>query len=301
MLQISNLFWIMLVLSGIVFAIVSGVLIASAVRYSARPGQEGEPKQIFGNRKVEIAWTIVPTVILLVAFIATTKAIHDINTPSGGNIMNINVIGHQWWWEFYYPSLGVTTANELHLPVGQNVHFHITSADVIHSFWTPQLQRQVDANPGQDNAVYLKVDKPGVYSGACYEYCGEAHAWMKYRVVVQPRAAFMAWAHHQTSKPAKISSTSTSLVAQGLKVFKSNTCVNCHSITGVSGGAVGPNLTQMGSRWTIGAGAAPMDEKDLEAWIENPNTYKPGVLMPPYPFLSQKDVHALAAYLLSLK
>lgn len=303
MLEISNLFWIMLVLSGIVFALVSGVLITSAVRYSARAGQEGEPRQVFGNRAVEIAWTVIPTVILLVAFVATTKAIHDINTPSGGNILNINVIGHQWWWEFQYPSLSVDTADELHLPVGQNVHFHITSNDVIHSFWTPQLQRQVDANPKQDNAVYLKVDKAGVFDGMCYEYCGEAHAWMKYRVIVQSPAAFQAWARHQRAPAAGTSGgAQTALVAAGQKVFLGNTCVNCHAVTGTSaGGAVGPNLTHLGSRWTIGAGAAPLNQQDLERWIADPTTFKPGVLMPPYPFLSHQDLHALAAYLLSLK
>ncbi len=286
------------------FAIVSGVLITSAVRYSAKSSDQGEPRQIFGNRTVEIAWTIVPTVILLVAFIATTKAIHDINTPSGGNILNINVIGHQWWWEFQYPSLQVVTASELHLPIGRDVHFHIKSNDVIHSFWTPQLQRQVDANPGQDNAVFLKVDKAGVYDGMCYEYCGEAHAWMKYRVVVQSPAAFNAWAKHQHA-PATITasaSPSASLIAAGKKVFLGNTCVSCHAVNGTSaGGAVGPNLTHLGSRWTVGAGAAPLDQQDLERWIADPSTFKPGVLMPPYPFLSHQDLHALAAYLLSLK
>lgn len=300
MLEISNLFWVTLVLSGIVFALVSGILITSAVRYSARPGEVGEPRQVFGNRTVEIAWTVIPTVILLVAFVATTKAIHDINTPEGGNILNVNVIGHQWWWEFQYPSLSVVTADELHLPAGQNVHFHITSNDVIHSFWTPQLQRQVDANPKQDNAVFLKVDQPGVFDGMCYEYCGEAHAWMKYRVIVQSPAAFQAWAKHEHAPAA--SKASSSLIAAGKKVFLSNTCVNCHAITGTSaGGAVGPNLTHIGSRWTIGAGAAPLDQQDMENWIADPNTYKPGVLMPPYPFLSHQDLHALAAYLISLK
>ncbi|HEX6508979.1 MAG TPA: cytochrome c oxidase subunit II [Chloroflexota bacterium] len=308
MLEISNLFWVMLVLSGIVFALVCGILITSAVRYSARRGDTGEPRQVFGNRTVEIAWTVIPTLILLVAFIATTKAIHDINTPESGQILNVNVIGHQWWWEFQYPSLGVVTANELHLPSGRPIHFHITSADVIHSFWTAQLQRQVDANPRQDNAVFLKVAKPGVYSGACYEYCGESHAWMKYRVVVQTPAAFAAWAHHEiagAANPSKArgsTAASKSTLVYGSKVFLSNTCVNCHAVTGTpAGGAVGPNLTHIGSRWTIGAGALPMSEPNLESWIYNPSSYKPGVLMPPYPFLSAKDLHALAAYLYSLK
>jgi cytochrome c oxidase subunit 2 len=297
--EISNLFWIMLGISGIIFLGVATALIVAIVRFSAKEGAP-EPTQVFGNRRIELIWTIIPTVILAVAFVATVKAMQDINSPNPTHAMvEVNAIGHQWWWEFQYPAQKIDTANEVHVPTGNYVHFHVESYDVVHSFWTPQLQRQIDANPGLDNAVFLKADSPGVYSGDCYEYCGEAHAWMKFREVVQSPSQFNAWVKHQQKAAAK---PSTSVTRLGEHVFLSNTCVNCHAITGTSaGGAVGPNLTHFASRWTIGAGAAPVDMNDLEAWIKDPTTYKPGVIMPGYPYLTSKDLHALATYLLSLK
>lgn len=301
MLEISHLFWIMLILGGLIFIFVCTFLILSIVRFSHRQGDDDtEPRQVFGNRQVELAWTIIPTVILLVAFIATVKAMNDINRPADNHaIFDINAIGHQWWWEFQYPQYNFATANEVHIPTNTTVHFHVESYDVVHSFWVPQLQRQIDANPGQDNAVYLKVNSPGVYDGMCYEYCGQAHAWMKFREVVQTPAQFKAWVKHQQQPAVK---PSTGLAAAGQKVFLRNTCVNCHAINGTSaGGAVGPNLTHVASRWAIAAGAAPVTENDIMQWVRNPYTYKPGVVMPPYPFLSTKDLHALAAYLITLK
>jgi cytochrome c oxidase subunit 2 len=255
---------------------------------------------VFGNRRVEVAWTAGPFILLILAFFFTVKGIHDINTPPArlGTPLDIVARGHQWWWEFYYPSLHVTTADEVHVPANTSLHFHVESADVIHSFWVPQLQRQIDANPGQDNAVFVTMNRPGVYGGACYEYCGDAHAWMKLEMIVQPKAQFDQWVKHQQAPAAK----ATGLAALGKKVFFSNTCVDCHAITGTSaGGVVGPNLTHLATRWTIGAGAAPMSLNDAMAWVHNPNTYKPGVLMPAYPLLSSKDLRAIAAYLLSLK
>ncbi|HLJ67548.1 MAG TPA: cytochrome c oxidase subunit II [Chloroflexota bacterium] len=294
--QISDLFWVMLILSGIIFIGVCAAIVISMVRFSGKPG-DPEPRQVFGNRRVELLWTAIPSVILVVAFVFTVRAIRDINSAHGSSF-NIYAIGHQWWWEFQYPSLKIVTANELHVPTGQQIHFHVESWDVIHSFWAPQLQRQIDANPKQDNAVYAEYNIPGVYGGACYEYCGPAHAWMKFEVVVQTPAQFAAWVKHE-QKPA---ATPHGATAAGLKVFLNNTCVNCHAILGTgAGGAVGPNLTHFSSRWTIGAGAAPMTRQALVQWIRDPSSFKPGALMPPYKFLSNKDVNALADYLMSLK
>ncbi|HZU11903.1 MAG TPA: cytochrome c oxidase subunit II [Chloroflexota bacterium] len=298
--MISNLFWIMLVLSGIVFIGVFGALIISIVRFSAGPNAAPGP-QIYGNRIVEISWTAIPFLILIGAFIITAKYIHDINTSqAAGPPLNIIARGHQWWWEFYYPSLGVVTANEVHVPAGVPLHFHVESADVIHSFWAPQLQRQIDANPGQDNAVFVTMPETGVYGGACYEYCGDAHAWMKFEVIVQTPHDFALWVKHQKSPPA---APSNSLIALGRTVFMTHTCIKCHTITGVPGasGSVGPNLTHVGSRWAIAAGALPVSVPTVMMWIHDPNAYKPGVLMPGYPLLSQKDLRALATYLVSLK
>ena len=303
--EISNLFWVVLALSGVIFVLVTGFLITNIVRFTARPDSP-EPPQVYGNRQAELAWTLIPTVILMAAFTATVKAIHDINTPEKGAIMNIDVIGHQWWWEFRYPpqphfgvNQVVVTADEIHVPTGANLHFHITSNDVIHSFWVPQLQRQIDANPAIDNAVFVKLNRPGIYDGACYEYCGDAHAWMKFRMVVETPTQFRAWVKAQLQKAVR---PHDPLTLAGEKLFLSSSCVSCHAINGIpAGGAVGPNLTHIGSRWTIGAGAAPLTMTDLMAWIHTPETYTPGVVMPGYPLFSNHDLQALAAYLLSLK
>jgi cytochrome c oxidase subunit 2 len=304
-LEISHLFWLTLALSGIVFALVTGAIIISVLRFSARRGDTSEPAQVFGNRRIELLWTLIPTAILGIAFIATVKAMNDINNPKTNTaVFDINAVGHQWWWEFQYPKLGIDTANEVHVPAGSWVRFHVTSYDVIHSFWVPQLQRQIDANPGagEVNTVYLKAEHPGVFSGDCYEYCGTEHAWMKFKEIVQPAAQFNAWVKHMQ---APATAPAGGLIAAGQKVFNSNTCVNCHAIQNASGfspgGAVGPNLTHLTSRWAAAGGAVPLTQQNLAQWVENPNTYKSGVVMPGYPFLSKKDINALSAYLMSLR
>jgi cytochrome c oxidase subunit II len=304
--SISNLFWAVLGLSGAIFTFVCILLIVAVVKYSAKQDAP-EPKQRFGDRNVELLWTLIPTFILIIAFFITVRSIRDINTAHAGNVLNVYVTGHQWWWEFHYPSgqygvgqQDIYTADEVHIPTGITVHFHVGSADVIHSFWTPEIHRQLDANPGQDNAIIVPpLTRTGVFDGACYEYCGDAHAWMKFKMVVQTPTDFRAWAKHQSE--ASIIPTS-GLAAAGYKVFISSTCVQCHNVEGTPAGAqVGPNLTHVGSRWTIGAGALPMSQADLARWVSAPDTYKPGVLMPGYPQFSHKDLTALAAYLISLK
>jgi len=299
--QIRILFWVVFALGAVVLAFVGGFMFVNVTRFSAKfPGEE--PNQVFGNKRVEIAWTIIPVAVLVVAFGFTTYYIHDINTPPArAHLLDIDAIGHQWWWEFQYPGLGVVTANEVHIPVGANVHFHVQSDDVIHSFWTPSLQRQIDANPGQDNAVYVTLNQPGVYGGMCYEYCGAGHAWMKYEVIVQPKAEFDAWIKHQR-QPAIKSANLSPLARQGRTLFLHQTCVSCHAINGeAAGGAVAPNLTHVGSRWAIGAGAAQNSIQGLESWIYNPNDYKPGVYMPMYRYLPEKQIKAISAYIYSLK
>jgi cytochrome c oxidase subunit 2 len=303
--SISNLFWAVLGLSGIIFVFVCTLLIVAVVKYSAKPDSP-EPRQIFGNRTVEILWTLIPTVILIFAFYFTVATIRNINEPSTGKIMNIFVTGHQWWWEFHYPSgnFGVSqdiyTANEVHVPTGVPIHFHVGSADVIHSFWIPEINRQLDANPGQDNAIFVPpLTQTGTFDGACYEYCGDAHAWMKFEMVVLTPPLFQAWAKHEE----QVSRIPTSgLQAAGYKIFMANTCVQCHNIEGTPAGAqVGPNLTHVASRWSIGAGALPMTQAYLALWVHNPDPYKPGVLMPGFPLLKPQELRALSAYLISLK
>jgi cytochrome c oxidase subunit 2 len=224
---------------------------------------------------------------------------HAVNTAHAkSNDVNIEAIGHQWWWEFRYQDSGFTTANELHLPLNQEVSIHVTGYDVIHSFWIPQLARQIDATPNQIHTIYTTAKKPGIYGAGCYEYCGGPHAWMDFRVVVQPKAQYDAWIRHmKTAAPQ----TTSPLALQGEQLFFNFSCAACHTISGTPAhGLAGPNLTHVASRWAIAGGVLPMSAHNLGLWVNDPNAYKPGVLMPAYS-LSPHDQQTIGAYLSTLK
>ena len=209
--------------------------------------------------------------------------------------MRVEVVGHQWWWEYRYPDLNVVTANELHVPVGVPLRLELTSNDVIHSFWAPQFGWKKDAIPGKTNTMPVQVDQPGVYDGTCTEYCGTQHAWMRVRVVAQSTDEFNAWVQQQ-QQPASSSQDPTA--ARGQQVFTGSTCVNCHTLRGTTAnGQVGPDLTHFGSRSIIGAGVLENTPDNLRQWISNPQAIKPGVLMPGYSSLSDDDLTALVTYL----
>lgn len=298
-LDISNLFWIVLAEAGVVFALVMIALFINIFRFSHRPGHDEEPKQIYGNRRIEIAWTAIPAVILLVAFVTTVVVMNEVNSPAdAASALKLEAVGHQWWWEFRLPKYHVVTANEIHIPVHTLVEVETTSVDVIHSFWVPQLDRQIDATPNNHTIVYINANRTGVFPGACYQYCGVGHAWMQFRMVVDTPAKFAAWARRQASPGA---SPTTNPQAQGQGVFFSQSCSSCHTIGGTpANGTAAPNLSHVGSRWGIAGGVLPMSEINLERWISDPNAWKPGALMPAFS-LSKSDLHALAAYLISLK
>jgi cytochrome c oxidase subunit 2 len=222
------------------------------VRFRGRPG-DPDPPQVAGNRRIEIIWTSGAFVLVLVLFVGAVVTMQTVSAAAPA-ALRVRVIGHQWWWEYQYPDLGITTANELHLPSGESSQLEITSADVIHSFWVPQLGWKQDANPGQTHAMWVRVDQPGTLEGACAEYCGTEHAWMRIRVMAESRDQFDAWVRQQ-QQPA--TAPPTDLARQGQQVFESNTCVNCHTIQGTSAqGRVSPDLTHFGSRSTVGAGVA---------------------------------------------
>jgi cytochrome c oxidase subunit 2 len=300
-LAISNLFWIILAESAVVFVFVVVVLFINILRFSAKKGREDEePAQVYGNRRVEIAWTLIPAGILAAAMILTVVVMNTVNNPAeaAGPTINMDAIGHQWWWEFKYPQKGVVTANEIHIPVNTNIEFHITSVDVIHSFWIPQLSRQIDATPNIGTVSYVYANKPGVYPGACYEFCGKDHAWMQFRVVVDSPAKYAAWIAHMQRPAAQ----PTSVAAQnGEALFFGSTCSNCHTIDGTpANGKAAPNLTHEASRWGIAGGVLPMSRQNLQRWVRDPNSYKPGALMPAFNF-GKKDLHDLSAFLAGLK
>ncbi len=296
----ANLFWFILAESAVVFIFVLVFLAYNFIRYSARPGDTEEPEQIYGNRRVEFTWTIVPAIILTIAFGLTVFVMNQVDYPvhAASPTVNVDAIGHQWWWEFRLPKYHVVAANEFHIPVNTTIAVHITSVDVIHSFWVPALSRQMDATPNNNTVVYIDASKVGTYPGACYEFCGAGHAWMQFRLVVNTPAKFAAWAKHQASPPAQATTTTAQA---GEQEFFSLSCGSCHTINGTpANGRAAPNLTHVGSRWGIGGGVLPMSKQNLARWIGNPDQYKPGVQMPAFN-LSKKDLNNLAAYLASLK
>jgi cytochrome c oxidase subunit 2 len=218
----------------------------------------------------------------------------------------VDVIGHQWWWEYRFRAGAAqvnqdaaVTANELHLAVGELVRLDLDSADVQHDFWVPQFGWKRDMYPGKRNVLYATLHDRGTFDGTCSVYCGTQHAWMRIRVVSESPDQFAAWLQ-VTQSPA--SRPVTADAQRGEQVFMANTCVNCHTIRGTSAsGTVGPDLTHVGSRTTLGAGVLANTPEDMYRWIRNPHAAKPGVLMPAYDSLSESDLRAMAAYLTGLR
>lgn len=307
--DIARLFYIILAESGVVFVFVVIFLGINILRYSHKSGQDEEPPQVFGNRRIEIAWTVIPAIMLAVAFVLTIIVMNQVDNPvkAAGSTkvglpahtpVKLTAIGHQWWWEFRFPQFHVITANEIHIPVHTTVRVDTTSVDVIHSFWIPQLDRQMDATPNNHTILYINADRTGIFPGACYEFCGQGHAWMQFRVVVDTPSKFKAWIAHEA---ATASVPTSALPGEGQSLFFSQSCASCHTISGTpANGKAAPNLSHVGSRWGIAGGVLPMSEQNLERWIHDPQLYKPGALMPPFA-LSKHQLHALAAYVIGLK
>jgi cytochrome c oxidase subunit II len=293
-LAISNLFGLELVISGLLLVLVLVWLGICLARFRARPGDDGEPTQVEGNRKLELVWTISPAAILAVVFVLLVQTMNVVDTAQP-NAMPLRVVGHQWWWEYEYPDLQIVTANELHVPVGIPLQVSLQSVDVIHSFQVPNFGWMRDAVPGRTNPMSIQVERQGLYNGTCNQYCGVQHAWMRIRVVAEPADQFNAWVQLQRQPVAPSG-------MRGEQVFLQNTCVNCHVIRGLPGGsAVGPDLTHLGSRGTLGAGVVDNTPNNLRSWIRNAQAIKPGVLMPAFQSLAQSDLSDLVDYLESLK
>ena len=286
-----------------IFLVVFTLIAYAAVKYRRRAGDDdSEPPQIYGSNQVELAWTVIPILIVVVLFLASARVIHAVEDAQfPDNAVEVTAVGHQFWWEFRYPKYGFVTANELHVPVsasGQSIPTHIVllSADTDHSFWVPRLAGKTDLIPNRRNEMWIEPHEVGHYLGQCAQYCGVQHAKMLLNVMVDSPEDFQKWVAGQKS-PAVVSEQ----VAAGRKVYENNACVNCHTIAGTdSQGIFGPDLTHLMSRTTIASGAAPNDEKNLKLWIQEPDAIKPGCLMPAMQ-LDEKDVNALVAYLRTLK
>ncbi len=350
--DVDFLFKILIYAGTVVFIFVEGLLLWTLMKFRKRPGQP-EPKHVHGNTTLEITWTVIPLIILVIIGIPTVQTIWKTEGQAGGTALQVEVIGHQWWWEFRYPQYGITTANELYLPVGRTANFKLNSADVIHSFWVPALAGKRDVVSNHTNYIWWTPDSAGTnaWNGACVEYCGTSHANMRFKTFTVSPADFESWAKHQaeaavgtaapTPAPTATADTSKGKTAapaaqvavapapapiadvtqagfvsypkdkipayavpqtpypDGLKFDESllakgdaasgakliigqGTCLACHAIKGnpMMVGNIGPNLTHVATRTTIGAGLYPNDAQHLARWIKNARAMKPGITMP---------------------
>lgn len=294
----ADLFNFIYYLALAVFVLVEALLVWSVIRHRRRPN-DGIPHQTHGNTALELTWTIIPCIILIVISIPTVSTIAAASArPTGPDVVTVKVIGHQWWWEFEYPDLGVVTADEMHIPVGKQIAVEVRSADVIHSFWVPKLGGKMQAIPNQDNHTWIQADEAGTFKAQCYQLCGTSHANMRFEVVAQSPADFDAWVQNQKAPPAQ----STDAQAQkGEQVFMSSACIGCHTINGTKAQAkIGPNLTHIGSHQTLAGAIMPNTAENLALWLHDPEALKPGSLMPNL-HLTGEQVQALVAYLHSLK
>jgi len=342
-LYVSIFWWSMLILA------VVWVLLAWVIVKYRRKSEDEKPRQIRGHLGLEIGWTIGPALIVIAIAIPTIQAVFATQQPVADDAMTVEVTGHQFWWEFHYPEQGVTTANELWLPVDQPVNLRLESNDVIHSFWVPKLGGKRDLNPvpavreGQDpkyNWLYFTPRETGVFMGQCAEFCGQSHALMAMRVVVETEEGFQDWIDRwfasegadfpgdpepeepelqmpgmdpddEPDETQVAAEDEDPLVALGRETFLNSTCIACHGVEGTAAqGVIAPNLTLFGARKTLGAGIMENNQENLVRWIIDPQGIKAAVAMPgteypggnwPATGLSDEEVEAVAAYLLSLK
>jgi cytochrome c oxidase subunit II len=293
--RIGHLWWLMFWVCSAVFLLVMAALAVGLVR-EEQPGRQGTTRVVAGA-------AVVTALILFVFLFASTGTGRAIASLSRHDAMTVVVTGHQWWWEVQYidpvPGQRVTTANEIHVPVGRPVRIRTVSHDVIHSFWVPSLHGKRDLIPGHDSEdFWLQADRPGIYRGQCAEYCGHQHAHMAFLVIADPPERFAAWLDAQR-QPAATPATPQALRGQDLFVHLQ--CALCHSVEGTdAGGRVGPDLTHLASRQTLAAGTLPNNRGNLAGWIVDPQTIKPGNPMPPTSLGSQ-DLESILAYLESLK
>jgi cytochrome c oxidase subunit 2 len=339
---ISQLFWFTLILATIVFVLVEGLLIYSSLRFRRRaPLPTHEPPQIHGNTRLEVMWATVPALILIGLFGITVLRLGELSQlPTDPNTLRISVTGRQFQWEFGYGTSGVKTTNDLHIPVGQPLVFDVTSTDVIHSFWVPDLYGKIDANPGRVNRITFRAKQPGEYRGVCAELCGAGHSGMLFRVQAVTQSEFQQWLEQQqsgppaaapkpqaspaaspqpntgvpatpapppptTAAPAKpvAPAADPATIDAGKALVAQKGCGACHTIPGVPGanGTIGPNLAGVASRTSIAGGAVPNNSPDdLKRWIMNPAALKPGTAMPNLG-LTDDEATKIVAFLETLK
>jgi cytochrome c oxidase subunit 2 len=304
--SIFSLSMFVLLTCAAIFIVVSGLLTYALVKFRNRESAGGsEPAQVYGSTQVELAWTVIPVLIVITLFLASARVIASVqDAPRPPGALQVTVTGHQYWWEYRYPALHIVTANELHVPVSDPAHptptfLTLLSADTDHSFWVPRLGGKTDLIPNHPNTMWIDPEETGLFLGQCAQYCGVQHAKMLLRVYVQPKADFDRWVREQRQAPPPVAEGSA--IAAGQRVFEATACVNCHTVSGTSAkGLFGPDLTHLMSRDTIAAGAAPNTHRMLRLWIQNPDAIKPGAKMPAMG-LSDRDLDAVTAYMETLR
>jgi cytochrome c oxidase subunit II len=301
--SIFQLSMFVLAITAIIFVVVFTLLVYSVVKFRGRTTDvDREPAQVYGSTQIELAWTIIPILIVVVLFLATARVIHAVqDAPKPATAVEVTAIGHQFWWEFRYPGLGVVTANELHIPVSDPARpkptfLKLLSADTDHSFWIPQLAGKTDLIPNRINEMWMDPYRPGIFLGQCAQYCGTQHAKMLLRVSVDSAEDFDAWVRAQLQP-----SIQDENAIAGRRIFETTACINCHAISGTAAnGSFGPDLTHLMSRVTIASGAAENTTENLRLWIQNPDAIKPGSLMPAMQ-LGDADLDALVRYMGTLR
>ena len=293
---IRDLFIPILWIALAIFIAVEGFLVISMIKYRQRSDNDAIPVQTHGNTRLEIVWMVVPAIIVAVLAFMTFRTMAVQAEAPGDDALVVEVSGNQWWWEFNYPELGIVTANELYLPVGQEVDVRLSSDNVLHSFWLPKLAGKLDVVPGVINKMKFTPERIGEYFGQCAEFCGLAHAQMRMKAFVVAQADFDRWVQIQLSGASPELATSA-----GAQVFQAN-CAACHSIKGTTAtfGQLGPELTAIGLRTTLGAGIIDHTPETMAEWIRDPSKIKPGVLMPTLD-LSETDIDALVTYLENMR
>ena len=319
--DIQTLYKIIFWLAVLVFVVVETGLLYAVIKFRRRPN-DGMPNQVHGNRALEVMWTIVPALILIAIAVPTWITIFEIDDVPDDSY-TIDIMGHQWWWEATYPdgteglvngerekNKGPVTANEIHVPSNRTIAFRMETADVLHSFWVPQLFGKRDIVPGRVNMLWFTPDpgSEGRYAGQCVEFCGISHANMRLEMIVESPAAFAAWtAGLNSAAPAAV----PGLVSMGYDLFANKGCVACHTISGRNDaiGTIGPNLSLFGSRLKLASATVENNTKNLAAWLTDPEAIKPGNIMSksapiynnPALELTGDEIDALVAYLQSLK
>ena len=290
---IAFLWWLMLAIAGAAFLLVMGALWYGFKRRPRDQSDGGLRRR--EKRLILVAGALFPTVVVLLLMGLTVATGRTLHTIEGDGTLRVQVIGRQFFWDVRYPDSGAVTANEIHVPVGVRVDLELTTTDVIHSVWVPQLAGKVDMIPGVTNHMTIRADRPGVYRGQCAEYCGVQHTRMAFIVIADPPEGFRNWLDRIRAPQG---APADALAARGLDLFLANSCVGCHTINGTSArGTLGPDLSHMALRRSLGAALIPNTAENLRAWIRDVQEFKPGAKMPPIP-LSDDDIRAIVAYLL---